>query len=602
MRNRLVLISCFSAVVAFAQAAPRPLSAGPSCTGWSTQGELEMLGRTTGGGLDGVIRRVVDPRTGRWAEWTDYGGFQVASGFDGVTAWSRDRSGGSHRLNAAFAVELARSESWIARRGWCRAAGADITPTGHRTDMGHSYSVYRVVPKGGAPIDLWIDAASGFPYRVVEQQAESHLVRTWSDWRRFPGGVRVARVERVEYPEDEAAETLTFAKIAPARGEAFAIPAPPRDFEILGAAQSTTVPYEADVDRVFVPVSVDGHGPFLFEFDTGGHLILTSDAAAGLGLKPMGAFSSTGGGQAVIKAGFVQVHEIRIGDAVIRDQPVKVLPLSSNERGPRLPRAGILGLELLERFAVHLDRRGHTMTLTPLARFRHSGPGTPLPLAFMEDAPLTAGAFEGESGNFELDTGNSGPAIVEGLWATKHGFADRLSHGAAAIGNGVGGSYSEVTSRAALALGPFSLPNELVSYVGIAARGSESVQDLAGNLGEPVLSQFDVTFDYARQTVWLAPLPDRSPRAFTRLGAGLAKEKSDRFDVVFVVAGSPAERAGLKAGDAITAIDGRPATAMAVFDARRVFLQPAGTTVMLTLTGAAGTSREMPIVLQDFLP
>src|SRR6185437_2023019 len=67
MRNRLVLISCFSAVVAFAQAAPRPLSAGPSCTGWSTQGELEMLGRTTGGGLDGVIRRVVDPRTGRWA-------------------------------------------------------------------------------------------------------------------------------------------------------------------------------------------------------------------------------------------------------------------------------------------------------------------------------------------------------------------------------------------------------------------------------------------------------------------------------------------------------------------------------------------------------
>jgi len=587
----------------FASAPPIPRA---SCTGWTHSGPIAMTGVTRGGGLDGEVRRILDPASGRWSERTDYGTMSQASGFDGILAWSQDRSGGSHSLDSQFARRTALSEAWIMARGWCGASGAAIEPAGKATEAGAAFSVWRVTPRGGAPIELWTDDATGLPHRVVEQLSENRLIRTWSQWKTLPGGVRMPGVERVEDPEDEAAETLTFSRIARAPGSAsaFARPPAPRDYAMLGGRRSTTVRYEADVDRVFVPVSIDGHGPMLFELDTGGHLILTRDAAKGLDLAPVGAFSSTGGGQGVVKAGFVRVHELRIGDAVLREQPTKVLNLSaaSNDRGPRPARAGILGLELFERFAVRLDRRAQTLTLTPLEAFRHAGPGVALPLRFTEDAPQARGAVAGLPGDLELDTGNSGPAIIEGRWATDHGLAERFATGVVASGSGVGGDYKETVSRAALKLGPFDLPGEVVSYVGVVERGSEAMRDIAGNIGEPILAQFDVTFDYGRHQVWLDPLPHRAPRAYNRAGLGLSKVGEDPFKISLVIAGSPGERAGLRAGDLVTAMDGRPASGMAAFEARRRFLQPVGSVVTLTAQSPGAAPREVRLTLAELVP
>jgi len=588
--------------------APEPAVPRASCAGWTHAGQIVMRGTTTGGGLDGKFERVLDPASGRWVERTDYGAMSVASGFDGVLAWSQDRSGGSHSLDSDFARRTALSEAWIARRGWCRPAveGAAVSAPTKSVEAGRRLSIWRVTPRGGATIELWTDDATGLPAKVVEQLSENRLIRSYSEWTTLPGGARLAKVERVDDPDDEAAETLTFDRFE--RGQAsaaeFARPPAPRDGLILGGRTSTTVGYEADVDRIFVPVFVDGHGPMMFELDTGGHLILTADAARGLALEPVGSFSSTGGGQGVAKAGFVRVHELRIGQAVLREQPAKVLNLSaaSNDRGPLPPRAGILGLELFERFAVRLDRRAHSLTLTPLAGFRHSGPGVALPLRFNEDAPQTRGAVAGLPGDVELDTGNSGPAIVEGRWASAHGLGRRFSTGVVASGSGVGGDYKEIVSHAALRLGAFDLPDELVSYVGVVERGSESMRDIAANLGEPILAQFDVTFDYDHHQVWLNPLPGRRPRPYNRAGLGLSKVGEAPFKVGLVIAGSPAERAGLRVGDLVTAIDGRPASGMAAFEARRDFLRPAGQVLTLTVQPPDGTPREVRLTLADYVP
>ncbi|HXI49225.1 MAG TPA: aspartyl protease family protein, partial [Steroidobacteraceae bacterium] len=541
-----------------------------------------------------------------WMESRQYGGYTVASGFDGAVNWSQDRSGASHRLNSEFAQKLARSESWILRRGWCRANSAAIGAPADKTVAAHTYSVFQVTPDGGAPIELWMDPASGLPFRTIEQLAESRLSRTYVAWTTLPDGTPVPREEYLEYPEDESAETLTFSSISRSTSvttSAYGEPAPPHDYTVLGGHASTTVSYESDVDRIFVPVTIDGNGPLMFELDTGGHLLLTADAAGGLGLKPVGAFSSTGGGQGVLKAGFVRVHETRIGDAVIRDQPAKVLPLrsSSNDRGPRAPRSGILGLELFERFAVQLNRSAHSLTLTPLSEFRYQGKGTALPLRFTEDAPLTQGAIQGIAGDVELDTGNAGPAILEGYWATSHGLSDKFSGGVVTSGSGVGGDYRETVNRAKLTLGPFDLPNELVSYAGVVERGAESVRSVAGNFGEPILQQFNIAFDYAHYIVWLDPLPGREPRAFNRAGLGLAKRKPDQFTVTLILDGSPAARAGLVVGDRITAVDGRPASTMAVSDARSLYLKPPGTRISLTVLNSAGEAKDIPITLQELI-
>src|SRR5438046_8947507 len=98
--------------------------------------------------------------------------------------------------------------------------------------------------------------------------------------------------------------------------------------------------------------------------------MLTSATAEKLNLKPIGNANTTGGGSGVMHEGTVRAKEIRIGDAVIRDQPVWVIPWpdSFNDRGPRAPRAGFVGLELLGRFAGQLGREAKAVTLTPLGK------------------------------------------------------------------------------------------------------------------------------------------------------------------------------------------------------------------------------------------
>lgn len=249
-----------------------------------------------------------------------------------------------------------------------------------------------------------------------------------------------------------------------------------------------------------------------------------------------------------------------------------------------------------------MDRTAHSLTLTPLTEFKYKGGGRALPLRFSEVAPLTRGAVQGISGEVELDTGNSGPAILEGRWAVHHGLSDRFSHGLDMSGSGVGGDYQETVNRASLTLGPFDMPNELLSYVGIVERGAESVQSVAANFGEPILQQFNVTFDYGRNVVWLDPLPNRAPRSFSRMGLGLVKNEPRQFGVTSVIEGSPAARAGLAVGDSIMTINGTPASAMAASDAKRIFLGAPGTQISLGVRKVTGEVRDIDITLKDFVP
>jgi membrane-associated protease RseP (regulator of RpoE activity) len=151
-------------------------------------------------------------------------------------------------------------------------------------------------------------------------------------------------------------------------------------------------------------------------------------------------------------------------------------------------------------------------------------------------------------------------------------------------------------------LGPFDLPNEHLSYVGIVERGAESLQFVAANFGEPILQQFNVTFDYGRNVVWLDPLPNRTPRSFSRMGLGLAKSEPSRFSVISVIKGSPAARAGLTVGDFIMTINGTPASTMAASDAKMLFLGVPGTQISLGVRKATGEVRDLDISLKEFGP
>ena len=473
---------------------------------WPADSLIEVSGSVEQGGLEGSFTRIVAPASGRFKESMQLGFLKTGRGFDGRLAWSQDVSRASHYLNSDFARRLAASEAWLTSHLACPAAGRPTAAVHLRKDAG--LDVWRFTPPGGAPIELWYDRRSGRLDRAMLQYSENRLIHHYSDWREVVPGRPYPFVQRDEDPEDESDTVYTVRWLSRIAGAGFGPPPPPHDSRIIGRA-STTIPFEDDGrHRVYVAAYIAGKGPFAFELDNGGHFILTEETAKALGLSAEGNFSSTGAGNAVRQSGYVLVDKVRVGGAEMSDQPAKVLALSHNERPGLPPRAGILGLELFERFVVAVDHRRKTVSLQLISDAPRDHPGRRLPLLFDEDAPLVTGSYEGVAGNVMLDIGNAGATIVEDYWAAQHGLTQRLSKGAP--------RGSAKLSTGTVAIGPFALRGETVAYYGRGERGSEYPRSVAAIAGEPLLSRFNAVYDYGRNAVWLDPLPEAPPHSFEK--------------------------------------------------------------------------------------
>lgn len=191
-----------------------------------------------------------------------------------------------------------------------------------------------------------------------------------------------------------------------------------------------------------------------------------------------------------------------------------------------------------------------------------------------------------------LDTGNAGPTIIEDYWARPLGLAPALDKGVARGDTKV--------SVGAVGVGPFQLRDELVSYYGPAERGSEYSRAIAGVYGQPLLSRFNATYDYSRSTVWLDPLPDVGPLPFDRSGLSLAKTDGGALKVTALMPGSPADRAGIRADDLVTAIEGVAASTLSRADAAAILRERSRETITLsgTFQGVEGLKA---ITLRDLL-
>jgi PDZ domain len=562
------------------------------CAKWQHVSALIVAGTVEEGGLNGSFTLRLDPRDGRHSTRRDFGVFAESAGFDGSVGWSGDRSGGAHELNAAAARAISATESWILRRGWCDPAhplALEAMP--EESDAGTALSVWRVTPPDGIPAIVRFDRGTGLLRQAEYRLWGNRLIRHYDDWRDVGRGITFPFIERDEDPEGEDTETITVSSVKlgprPFAAAAFARPARPRDYTILGAARSTTVPYEDDGGaRIYVPVLINGKGPYAFEVDTGGHLIIDTQLAGALGLRPVGQFANTGAGTAITQTGVVATEEIRIGAAVMQRQVAKVRPFPNDRTTGKPPRAGLLGLELFERFAVRIDRAKKEVELTPLERFTGGG-GTALPIRFIEDAPLTRGAYDGVPGDFEIDSGNAGPTIIEGYWAQAHGLDAALARGVPwAAGAGASG-YREWLSRGDLELGPLKLPHQIVSFVGQPVRGAESTQLQAGLAGEWALHCFNTTYDYAHSVVWVSARQECPEPPFNHAGLRVSKE-GDALVATTVVPGTPAAAAGINAGDRIVSIGGQQASGLSARDAAVLLAGPLDSELDLVIAAKGG--------------
>ena len=117
------------------------------------------------------------------------------------------------------------------------------------------------------------------------------------------------------------------------------------------------------------------------------------------------------------------------------------------------------------------------------------------------------------------------------------------------MGNRRGPFRAYITRAGHLRLGAVSV-DAPVTKLAESQHGFFTSSRLAGNVGAGVFARYAVTFNYAKRQVVRMQRKSSQPDIFDRSGMWLVR-KGDAFVVANVIAGGPADQAGVNVGDRI---------------------------------------------------
>ena len=565
---------------------------------------LRLVGTISIGGLSGPTRHVVDVERGRSTRAFTLGPASYATGFDGTRAWRRDPNGDVTLQDADAGLRAGVTQAWLDARAWCAPThgAARLESLGVREVDGQAFDAVQALPMGGEAVQLWFDRATHLLSRVVQVVLGRETITRLDDHRAVDGVQLPLRISTgngdPRFDRVVVADRIDVNE--PVAEREFDVPdGASDDVDFVNGGDRASIDVAVIQNTVVVPVSVDGHA-LRFVLDSGGVTLVTAEAAARLGLRAEGRLEAGGVDERPVTAGFVRVRRLAIGDAAVLDvrlMRVLSMPDASAVLGAQVD--GILGVELFRRLVVRIDYERQRLHLLRRPAPPAADWGRRLPLTFFVHIPCVTATLDGETGQFWLDTGNSGAVL---LHARPGAPPPAGASAVTTIGWGVGGAIRGRLARARrLELGDITIDAPALRVLEDGERAL-STPGLAGNIGAAVLSRFVVTFDHAQAAVWLAPnasfgAPFDIDRSGLRIHAG-----ARGFDIVAVMAGSPADEAGLRVGDVVVAVDGVPATDIPLHAQRRAWqASPAGTRVDVRVE-RAGDDIDAAFTLRDLAP
>jgi hypothetical protein len=221
--------------------------------------------------------------------------------------------------------------------------------------------------------------------------------------------------------------------------------------------------------------------------------------------------------------------------------------------------AGVIGYDFLSRFVTEIDFDSQTLTLHEPTGFQYSGAGARLPFQLAGTVPAIKMTLDGRyEGDFRVDVGSGSTVDLHTPFVKRFDLARRGERGVDVMGGGFGGTFkNRLVRMKKIAVGPYSWEEPLVSLSTVES-GAFASEDYAGNIGTQILERFKCILDYDRRELILEPGKKYSKRdQFTRAGVQLARF-GDNVKAMQVLDDSPAAKAGLKEGDEVVSLDGKP--------------------------------------------
>ncbi len=567
-------------------------------------------GTVVTGGLNGSFDSIIDLRSGRSEGAFKLGPVEGADGFDGTHAWSRDPGGEVAALDAPEAVRRARSQAWLdAHAYWFpQRIGATYGEVTSRVLDGKRYDVVVATPQGGDSLTLWFANDSSLLARVEQKEGPNTNTTVFDDYRPV-GGLRVP-FHFVTDSTDAAGRTdprertdIHFAHVAlnvAVTDADFAMPKMVATARIDDPSGSTTIPFDLVNNHIYVDGRIDGK-PARLLVDTGGVNLLTPTAAKKFGIVGEGKLAGGGVGDQKVDLALGHAQEVRVGNAVLAKPVFYILDLGALAQVEGVEADGLVGYEMFRRFGVEIDYARHRLVLTDPAKFAPPAGATAIPFKLSDRIPIVTGSLDGLPMQISIDTGSRASITLHAPFVKANNLVAKY-HAApeAVMGWGVGGPSRGRPARfGTLQLGDVRIDG-IAGDLYMGNKGAFADPDLSGNLGGGVLRRFDVAFDYAKSTMYLAPNPEWAgkPDAFDRSGLWLLGD-GDAFKVVDVASDSAALKAGLQLNDRVVSIGGEAIGKRSLAEWReRLRTTPVGTHVAIRFM-RDGTEQAADLVLAD---
>ncbi len=318
-----------------------------------------------------------------------------------------------------------------------------------------------------------------------------------------------------------------------------------------GEADTKPVRTRLSVDQGHpsIELKLDGKGPYRLLFDTGSgaDLIVDQDLAAELGLASTGTRRIGDPNRPeALTAEVVKLDRVEVGGLVLEDVSA-IAWKRDHVGGADFPR-GVVGLGLFGPRLVTLDYAREELSVAPGELPAPDGK-TVLTASFEDGIPSVPIEVAGTSFRAHLDSGSTGFVGLP-LDAAK---SLPLESAPAVVGRArtASGDYavSEARLKGSVRVGTIEIENPKLRFVDLPQ----------ANLGFDLLRSLVVTIDRKNARVRLVsngkPL---EPSERPRLGIMTYGLKEGRLPVDSVAPGSPAEAAGVKVGDQILELNGRP--------------------------------------------
>jgi hypothetical protein len=356
---------------------------------------------------------------------------------------------------------------------------------------------------------------------------------------------------------------------------------------------ATGIPFELNSNKVFLQVRINGGPERWLVLDSGCPVTAVDmDLARELKLPVAGQRQLTGAGEGTTAVGTTKVQSLALPGLELFPENVWALrvnkPVSPYE-GRRID--GMLGIDFLKKFVVRIDYPARKLDVFAPDAFRPDARGVSVPLEvrggyYTVKGKLGLKGGKSVEGRFILDVGVRLPLLLATPFVNRNGLIEALgANRPQTVGGGLGGETLAYPGRLeSLTLGDLKVDAPYVT-MSQEKRSFLAGDETQGLLGAEVFRRYCLTLDFPGKRAIFAETPaTRTPYDLDMSGMFLVARGDDfrTFQVQSVVEGGPAAKAGIRKGDTLIEMDGKPAARLTLEQIRTTFTD-AGATRLLTL-------------------